>query len=63
MIKLMINDITSMWQTGNHGDATLNKHYVPAGLQRKGARKRERERERERGRYEMRKEDREMYFF
>lgn len=29
VIKLMINDITSTWQRGNHGDGTLNKHYVP----------------------------------
>jgi len=29
VIKLMINDITSTWQTGNHGDTTLNKRSVP----------------------------------
>lgn len=34
MIKLMINDITSAWQTGNHGDTTLNKHAVPTGTKR-----------------------------
>lgn len=31
--KLMINDVTSTWQTGNHSDATLNKHSVPTATQ------------------------------
>lgn len=30
----MINDITSTWQTGNHGNTTLNKHCVPTGAER-----------------------------
>lgn len=34
VIKLMINDITSTWQTGNHGDTRLNKHCVPTGTER-----------------------------
>lgn len=45
VIKLMINDNTSVWQKGNHGDTTLNKHYIPTGTERK----REREQGKERG--------------
>lgn len=40
--KLMINDVTSMWQTGNHGDATLNKHAVPTSTQRGKKKKKKR---------------------
>lgn len=39
VIKLMINDITSTWQTGNHGDTTLNKHHVPTGREGAGERR------------------------
>lgn len=38
VIKLMINDITSMWQTDCHGDTTLNKHYVLTGRVEEGKR-------------------------
>lgn len=36
----MINDVTSTWQTGNHGNITLNKHYVPSGTARKRGKER-----------------------
>ena len=57
-IKLMINDITSTWQTGNHGDARLNKHDVPAGN-----REREREREREIWGKEREEDEEDVFFF
>lgn len=59
VIKLMINDITSMWQTGYHGNTTLNKHYVPTGTERKrerGERERGKERECRREMDEMKKD-------
>lgn len=33
-----------MWQKGNHGDTTLNKHYIPTGTERKREREGEGER-------------------
>lgn len=48
VIKLMINDITSVWQTGNHGDTALNKHCAPTGTHREREGKRQGERVQER---------------